>query len=107
MNHSTSSPCFQRENSGLAEMMMGGGTYIVGLVAFKCDGRVPFAHAIWHCFVFVGAGFHYSAVCKYLLGQQALGAGPGFMQSTWRRLSTTRCSEAVMEDGAEENHRVG
>lgn len=77
MNHSTSSPCFQRENSGLAEMMMGGGTYIVGLVAFKCDGRVPFAHAIWHCFVFVGAGFHYSAVCKYLLGQQALGAGLG------------------------------
>ena len=49
-------------------MATGGAIYILGLVAFKCDGRIPFAHAIWHCFVFVGAIFHYSAVCKYLLG---------------------------------------
>ena len=62
---------FQKEHSGLFEMAVGGGVYISGVVFFKCDGRIPFAHAIWHCFVFVGAVFHYIAVCKYLLGPKS------------------------------------
>ena len=52
------------------ELAMGGMVYITGVVFFKLDGVIPFAHAIWHCFVFTGAIFHYCAVCKYLLGAQ-------------------------------------
>ncbi len=51
----------------MTEVAMGGAVYIMGVVFFKCDGVIPFAHAIWHCFVFVGATFHFCAVCKYLL----------------------------------------
>ena len=59
--------CFQHETSGLFEMAFGGAIYIAGVAFFKCDGIIPFAHAIWHCFVSVAAVFHYVAVCKYLL----------------------------------------
>jgi hypothetical protein len=57
----------QHETSGLFEVALGGAIYIAGVAFFKCDGIVPFAHAIWHCFVSVAAVFHYVAVCKYLL----------------------------------------
>ena len=50
------------------EVALGGGVYMAGVIFFKCDGLIPFAHAIWHCFVFVGVVFHYCAICKYLLG---------------------------------------
>jgi len=58
---------WQSEHSGVHEMAVGGTIYISGIIFFKCDGVVPFAHAIWHCFVFIGALVHFSAVCHYLL----------------------------------------
>ena len=58
----------QDDHSGIYEMGLGGAVYICGVIFFKLDGVIPFAHAIWHCFVFVGVVFHYTAVCKYLLG---------------------------------------
>lgn len=54
--------------SGLHELAFGGLIYMAGVVFFKCDGVIPFAHAIWHSFVFVGAIIHFVAVCTYLLG---------------------------------------
>ncbi|XP_067137136.1 monocyte to macrophage differentiation factor isoform X1 [Centruroides vittatus] len=55
------------ERSGMLELTAGGLLYIVGVVFFKSDGRIPCAHAIWHLFVNVGALCHYYAICKYLL----------------------------------------
>lgn len=57
-----------KEPEGLYELAIGGFIYVSGVVFFKCDGIIPFAHAIWHCFVFVGALIHFTAICKYLLG---------------------------------------
>ncbi|XP_014769255.1 monocyte to macrophage differentiation factor 2 isoform X1 [Octopus bimaculoides] len=57
-----------KETSGLYELTLGGITYATGVVFFKCDGIIPFAHAIWHCFVFVGATFHFYAISTYLMG---------------------------------------
>jgi monocyte-to-macrophage differentiation protein len=63
-----------KDSTGVHEMAVGGIIYISGVIFFKCDGIIPFAHAIWHCFVFLGALFHFRAVCLYLLGSQSDGA---------------------------------
>ncbi|XP_026883315.1 monocyte to macrophage differentiation factor 2-like isoform X5 [Electrophorus electricus] len=54
------------DRAGLYELLVGGGCYVLGMVFFKSDGVVPFAHAIWHLFVAMGAGIHYYAIWKYL-----------------------------------------
>ncbi|XP_034844060.1 monocyte to macrophage differentiation factor 2 [Mirounga angustirostris] len=51
---------------GIWELMTGGVFYCLGMVFFKSDGRIPFAHAIWHLFVALGAGTHYYAIWRYL-----------------------------------------
>uniref|UniRef100_A0A7M4FDC1 Monocyte to macrophage differentiation associated 2 n=1 Tax=Crocodylus porosus TaxID=8502 RepID=A0A7M4FDC1_CROPO len=51
---------------GLLELVAGGLFYCLGMVFFKSDGRIPFAHAIWHLFVAIGAGIHYYAIWRYL-----------------------------------------
>ena len=58
---------FQTEHSGIFELAIGGLVFLSGIFFFKCDGVIPFAHAIWHCFVFLGAAIHYYAVYTYLL----------------------------------------
>lgn len=62
-----SSPFLQQPNTdGIWELMTGGAFYCLGMVFFKSDGRIPFAHAIWHLFVAFGAGTHYYAIWRYL-----------------------------------------
>ncbi|EDV27994.1 uncharacterized protein TRIADDRAFT_53109 [Trichoplax adhaerens] len=56
---------YANQNSGAWELTAGGGIYVMGILFFKCDGRIPFAHAIWHTFVACGALIHYSAVIRY------------------------------------------
>nr|CAG4649765.1 EOG090X0FVK [Scapholeberis mucronata]SVE93946.1 EOG090X0FVK [Scapholeberis mucronata] len=56
------------ELQGLWELKVGGACYIVGLIFFKADGRIPLAHAIWHVHVALGASIHYYAVFSYLMG---------------------------------------
>ncbi|XP_010786502.1 monocyte to macrophage differentiation factor 2-like [Notothenia coriiceps] len=54
------------ERSGVCELAVGGVFYTVGVIFFKSDGLVPFAHAIWHLFVAAGACVHYYAIWRYL-----------------------------------------
>ena len=58
---------FEVNHDGLWAMALGGLMFLSGVVFFKSDGLIPFAHAIWHCFVFLGAAFHYYAVYNYLI----------------------------------------
>ncbi|XP_065826383.1 monocyte to macrophage differentiation factor-like [Oscarella lobularis] len=53
--------------SGFNELALGGLAYAGGVVVFKCDGRIPFAHALWHICTLVGSGFHYYAIYTYLM----------------------------------------
>ncbi|XP_011643576.1 monocyte to macrophage differentiation factor 2 isoform X2 [Pogonomyrmex barbatus] len=50
----------------ITELKLGGLIYVIGLVFFKSDGRIPCAHAIWHLFVAAAAGFHYYAILNHV-----------------------------------------
>uniref|UniRef100_A0A1I8J6M8 Monocyte to macrophage differentiation factor 2 n=1 Tax=Macrostomum lignano TaxID=282301 RepID=A0A1I8J6M8_9PLAT len=54
--------------NGLGELLTGGAAYMCGVVFFKLDGIVPFAHAIWHLFVVIGSVLQYNAVSTHLVG---------------------------------------
>lgn len=57
---------FQHYFLGMMELTLGGVLYVSGVVFFKCDGIIPFAHAIWHLFVAMAAYAHYYAILNYL-----------------------------------------
>lgn len=54
------------DTAGLTEVGLGGFFYVSGVVFFKADGRIPFAHAIWHIFCASGAWCHFYAVYTHL-----------------------------------------
>lgn len=56
----------------ITELKLGGLIYVLGLVFFKSDGRIPCAHAIWHLFVAAAAGFHYYAILSHVFPETDL-----------------------------------
>lgn len=52
---------------GIAEIFLGGFLYNIGTVVFKMDGKLPFAHAIWHIFVALAAAVHLHAVIEHVM----------------------------------------
>ena len=50
----------------MRELQYGGLVYLVGVVFFKLDGVVPFAHAIWHLHVVLASFIHLKAVHTHL-----------------------------------------
>jgi monocyte-to-macrophage differentiation protein len=51
----------------IGEIFIGGLLYNLGTVIYRMDGKLPFAHAIWHIFVFAAASVHMHAVIIYLM----------------------------------------
>lgn len=89
----------QVERAGVCELAAGGVFYVVGVVFFKSDGLVPFAHAIWHLFVAAGAGIHYYAIWTYLYVPgpllQTSRWQAGFTLSDWTRKSLDTTPEMI------------
>lgn len=56
---------------GLALLFLGGAAYTTG-VAFYVWKRLPYSHAIWHCFVMAGSLCHFFAVLFYVLPMGAV-----------------------------------
>lgn len=63
----------QTDDRGVAELQQGGAIYLLGVIFFKLDGRLPLAHAIWHLHVVAASMIHYWAVAQYLIGPQVGG----------------------------------
>ena len=51
--------------SGISLILAGGVVYSAGVV-FYINKRIPFNHALWHCFVIVGAFIHFYFIDKYV-----------------------------------------
>lgn len=58
--------CMAETLPAVEELLLGGILYVTGVIFFKCDGIIPFAHAIWHMFVAFAAMTHYYAILNYL-----------------------------------------
>lgn len=53
--------------AGVGWLLAGGAMYTCGVVFFALDGRVRYAHSIWHLFVAAGSVCHFIAVIRYAI----------------------------------------
>lgn len=53
------------ELAGLLWLVAGGLAYTLGVIFFALDGRVRYAHFVWHLFVMAGTASHFMAVHGY------------------------------------------
>ena len=47
-------------------LIIGGFVYMAGIFFYKAEGRIPYAHLIWHLFVMGGALIHYLVMVQYI-----------------------------------------
>jgi len=48
-------------------LLVGGGVvYMLGIIFYKLEGRLPYAHLIWHLFVMAGCTTHYLMILWYV-----------------------------------------
>ena len=57
--------------AGFALLVAGGLAYSIGVI-FYVNKNIPFNHAIWHCFVFVGAASHCWLIAGHVLQNSAI-----------------------------------
>lgn len=54
--------------AGLAWLLIGGASYTLGAVVFLLDGRIRYAHFVWHLFVLAGSTCHFFAALWHAQG---------------------------------------
>lgn len=81
--------------SGMDELKRGGAVYLTGIIFFKADGSIPFAHAIWHLFVVVASSMHYKVILEYLFAG-AIVAGVGGSSEDGGQAALDATAEAVI-----------
>ncbi|XP_066914723.1 monocyte to macrophage differentiation factor-like [Clytia hemisphaerica] len=52
-------------STSLFELALGGLLYVIGVIFFKSDGHLPFAHAIWHILGSIAAWVHHYGIWMY------------------------------------------
>ena len=52
--------------TGFNLLIFGGIIYMIGIVFYKGEARIPYAHLIWHLFVMGGSVIHYIAMVNYV-----------------------------------------
>ena len=61
-------PMFQNiGDMGVWWIIIGGLFYTLGVIFFKLEGKMPYAHLVWHLFVMGGTACHWVAIQFYML----------------------------------------
>ena len=52
--------------TGFYLLLLGGFVYMIGILFYKAEGKVPYAHLFWHLFVMGGAFLHYIVMIRFV-----------------------------------------
>jgi hemolysin III len=52
--------------TGFNLLIFGGLIYMIGIIFYKAEARIPYAHLIWHLFVMGGSLIHYIVMINYV-----------------------------------------
>lgn len=52
--------------AGFNLLIIGGIVYMIGIIFYKSEARIPYAHLIWHLFVMGGSLIHYLVMVNYV-----------------------------------------
>jgi hemolysin III len=52
--------------TGFYLLMLGGLVYMTGIIFYKAEGKIPYAHLFWHLFVMLGCILHYIVMVRFV-----------------------------------------